>query len=92
MSNIFHDFHKQTEQSVHNEREYSRIMTAAVVNEKFRHLLLSNPGLALKNGYGGEAFCLAVEESDRISAIKASTLAEFARQMNGFPQSTRISA
>ena len=85
MSNIFIDYMHQDESLINNEREYSRIMTAAVVNEKFRKLLLSNPSLALKNGYGGEAFNLAAEESERISSIKATSLAEFARQMNGRP-------
>ncbi len=85
MSNIFIDYMKKDEQIIDNEREYSRIMTAAVVSERFRKLLLSNPRLAIKSGYGGEAFNLATEESERISSIKASSLAEFARQMNSNP-------
>ena len=82
MSNIFYDYHKKDESSIQREREYSRIMTAAVVSERFCKLLLSNPGLAIKNGFNGEAFHLAADESRRISAIRAATLAEFARQMN----------
>jgi hypothetical protein len=82
MSNIFFDYHQQNDTLIQNDREYSRIMTAAVVNEKFRKLLLSNPRLAIKNGYSGEAFHLALEESERISSIQATSLAEFARQMN----------
>jgi hypothetical protein len=85
MSNIFIDYMKQDEQFIDTEREYSRIMTAAVVSERFRKLLLSNPRLAIKSGYGGEAFNLATEESERISSIKATSLAEFARQMNSYP-------
>ncbi|MHB8136182.1 MAG: hypothetical protein ACYDH1_18390, partial [Anaerolineaceae bacterium] len=88
MSNIFIDYMQPSEKTMDNEREYSRIMTAAVVNERFRKLLLSNPSLALKSGYGGEAFNLESEESERISAIKATSLAEFARQMNGCPPRT----
>jgi hypothetical protein len=91
MSNIFSDFHKKDDHT-QKEREYSRIMTAAVINERFRKLLLTNPGLALKSGYGGEAFHLAAEESTRIAAIRASSLAEFARQMNGFSQRSGIAA
>jgi hypothetical protein len=87
MSNIFIDYLQQEEHITNNEREYSRIMTAAVVSERFRKLLLSNPSLAIKSGYGGEAFNLASEESDRISSIKATSLAEFAKQMNGYPHS-----
>ena len=82
MSNIFYDYHQKDETRIQREREYSRIMTAAVISERFRKLLLSNPGLAIKNGFNGEAFHLAVEESRRISAIRAATLADFARQMN----------
>jgi len=82
MSNIFHDYHHHDETILQKEREYSRILTAAVVNEKFRRLLLTNPGMAIKNGFGGEAFHLGAEETRRIAAIRVSTLAEFARQIN----------
>jgi len=82
MSNIFHDYHHHDETILQKEREYSRILTAAVVNEKFRRLLLTNPCMAIKNGFGGEAFHLGAEETRRIAAIHVSTLAEFARQMN----------
>ena len=39
--------------------EYSRILTAAVINLQFRQLLLANPGKAIERGYGGETFSLA---------------------------------
>ncbi len=90
MSNIFIDYRKKEESISNIEREYSRIMTAAVISERFRKLLLSNPQLAIKNGYAGEAFNLEKEESERISSIKASSLAEFAKQMNGRPSQTGI--
>jgi hypothetical protein len=82
MSNIFGDYHRRDEGVLQQEREYSKILTAAVVNEKFRKLLLTNPGLAIRNGFGGEAFHLGSEDTRRISSIRVSTLAEFARQMN----------
>lgn len=91
MSNIFIDYIQPTEQIIDNEREYSRIMTAAVVSERFRKLLLANPSLALRNGFGGEAFNLESKESERISAIKATSLAEFALQMNGRPPRSGMS-
>ena len=90
MSNIFYDYHKRDENLVQREREYSRIMTAAVVSERFRKLLLANPEMAIKSGFNGEAFHLALEESRRISAIKAATLADFARQMNGYQQAAAL--
>jgi hypothetical protein len=85
MTNILVDLGRQTKQIVDNEREFSRILTAAVINGRFRRLLLSNPRMAIQRGYGGETFNLADEESERISGIRAVTLADFASQMKGFP-------
>jgi hypothetical protein len=63
-------------------QEYSRILTAAVINMQFRQLLLANPGKAIEAGYGGEVFTLAREEKKRVAAIRATTLADFATQLN----------
>lgn len=82
MSNIFYDYHRRDEGVIQHEREYSKILSAAVINEKFRKLLLTNPGIAIKKGFGGEAFHLESEDARRISSIRVSSLAEFARQMN----------
>lgn len=90
MSNIFYDYHQKDENRIQREREYSRIMTAAVISERFRKLLLSNPEMAIKSGFNGEAFHLAADESRKISAIRAATLADFARQMNGFQQAAAL--
>jgi hypothetical protein len=84
MSNYFRNFDQHEEFAAPKEREYSRILTAAVVNEKFRKLLLSNPQMALRSGFGGEAFHLAKEEADRLSTIRAVSLADFANQINNF--------
>lgn len=64
-----------------SQLEFSRLMTAAVVNERFRKMLLRNPGLALASGYGGESFHLANEEKDRVASIRATSLADFANQL-----------
>lgn len=82
MSNIFYDYKKSEKTNPLKEQEYSRILTAAVVNEKFRKLLLSNPEMAIRAGFGGEAFHLGVDDTRRLAAIRATTLADFARQMN----------
>ncbi len=65
-----------------SKQEYSRILTAAVINNQFRKLLLSNPAKAIENGYGGEMFSLAREEKRRVAAIRATSLADFASQLN----------
>lgn len=62
-------------------QEYSRILTAAVINVQFRQLLLSNPAKAIESGYGGEMFYLAREEKKRVAAIHATSLADFASQL-----------
>lgn len=67
---------------VRSSQEYSRILTAAVINIQFRQLLLSNPGKAIESGYGGETFALAREEKKRVAEIHATTLADFASQLS----------
>lgn len=64
----------------HN-RELSRLITAAVVNQKFCTLLLTNPAMALATGYNGELFRLATEEQELILSIRATSLADFATQL-----------
>jgi hypothetical protein len=59
----------------------SRLLTAAVVNKRFRHLLLTNPETALASGYNGESFSLANEEKDLVLSIQAISLADFAAQI-----------
>lgn len=64
------------------QQEYSRILTAAVINIQFRQLLLTNPAKAIECGYGGEMFSLAREEKRRVAEIRATSLADFASQLS----------
>jgi hypothetical protein len=64
--------------------EISRLLTAAVVNEGFRKMLLTNPELALSKGYKGETFHLSKEERNRIASIHATSLTDFAAQIPQF--------
>ncbi len=63
--------------------ELSRLLTAATVSKKFRHLLLTNPKQALANGYNGEVFNLDTQDLDRILSIQAFSLHDFAQQLIG---------
>jgi hypothetical protein len=65
--------------------EVSRILTAAVINSHFRQMLLSNPGKAIETGYAGEKFNLGGDEKRKLTAIRASTLADFACQLGRMP-------
>ena len=62
--------------------EYSRILSAAVINSGFRNMLLKDPARAVSGGYSGERFNLSREDRNRLSSIHASSLAEFAAQLS----------
>ena len=62
-------------------QEYSRILSAAVINARFRQALLSNPVQAVTTGYWGEKFQLGSEERKHLASIRANSLAEFATQL-----------
>jgi hypothetical protein len=64
------------------EPEISRILTAAVINSQFRQMLLSNPGQAVETGYAGQQFSLAREDKKCLGSIRATSLADFAFQLN----------
>ena len=61
--------------------ELSRLLAAAVINPEFRHLLLDEPELALKNGFQGEDFLFTEEERELILSIRAASLADLASQL-----------
>jgi hypothetical protein len=56
----------------------SRLITAAVVNQGFCKLLLTNPEKAISTGYNGEIFRLDRSEKELILSIQANSLADFA--------------
>ena len=62
-------------------KELSRLIAAAVVNRQFCNLLLANPAMALATGYNGEVFHLASEEQELVASIRATSLADFAKQL-----------
>ena len=62
--------------------EYSRILSAAVINNRFRQMLLSDPIKAISNGYSGEKFDINNDEKNRLATIQASSLADFAAQLS----------
>jgi len=62
--------------------EYSRLLSAAVINRQFRQMLLNDPIKAISNGYSGEHFDIDSEEKQRLSSIQATSLADFASQLS----------
>ncbi len=70
-----------TQKPVRNQ-ELSRILSAAVVNSHFRSMLLNDPVSAIAGGYSGESFSLGSTEQQKLGAIRASSLADFAAQLS----------
>lgn len=70
--------------------ELSRLIAAAVVNQRFRQTLLTNPANALK-GYGRETFNFTPTERELILSIRATTLEEFAGQVHQLTRKTQES-
>jgi len=64
--------------------EYSRILTAAVINQKFRKMLLKDPDAAVSRGFNGENFNLSSKEKNELSSLKGLSLSDFASQLARF--------
>jgi len=67
----------------HPSANISRLITAAVINQSFRHLLLTNPEKAINTGFNGESFRLERDEKDLVLSIQATSLADFAVKVSG---------
>lgn len=55
------------------------LFAAAVVNRQFREMLLEDPETALQRGYLGERFELSRDERERLTSVRAHSLADLAR-------------
>lgn len=70
-----------TNVNVSDSAEFSRLLSAAIVSEEFRALLLRNPARAIDKGYGSETFKFSPAERARIVSVHASSLPEFAMRI-----------
>lgn len=59
-------------------REVNRLICAAVVSERFRERLLTDPPAALRSGYAGESFSLPPDELALILSHQANSLPQLA--------------
>jgi hypothetical protein len=62
-------------------KNLNRLISAAVVSDRFRRLLLNDPVVALATGYNGEGFDLTPEEYDAVTSLRVSTIRDFAAQL-----------
>lgn len=58
--------------------EMNRLFNAALVDHRFCNLLLTQPGLALTDGYNGEQFHLSFRDRQFILTAKSPSLADLA--------------
>ena len=72
---------EERERKIMNDSVYSRIISAAVINERFCNLLLNDPEQAISSGYSGETFEMNSEDKMILSSIRANNLSEFALQL-----------
>ena len=65
------------------ELEINRLLAAAAVNEKFRKGFLNSETrqATIEGGYQAETFNLTPEEMEKLLAIHADWLPEFAREL-----------
>jgi len=70
--------------------EFSRILTAAVINKRFQRKLLENPIRAIDGGYGSERFHLSNYERSMVAEIRASSIEDFASQLLSPPERISI--
>lgn len=68
-------------ESPRNLTGMSKLFEAAIVNRQFCQLLLSQPEMALRQGYMGNAFDLTFEEQALIISIQARSLPDLAQQV-----------
>jgi hypothetical protein len=61
--------------------ELNRLLSAAVVNQRFCQLLLTEPETALGLGFNGESFALPAHEKSLVLSIQATTLQSFTQQL-----------
>lgn len=69
--------------------EINRLLSAAVINQRFCSLLLSDPLRAIEIGFNGESFSFLPEEKVLLANIKATTLQSFAEQMTTLADAVR---
>jgi hypothetical protein len=62
----------------------NQIVCAALINERFREVLLHHPARAIAAGYGGQSFSLTPEERDMVIGIRAERLEDWAAEIHNW--------
>jgi hypothetical protein len=60
----------------------NRFLAAAAISPRFCASLLSDPGQAIRAGFGGEHFPLSKSAHKHVASVRASTLPDFVRKLD----------
>jgi hypothetical protein len=60
----------------------NRLLAAAAISPRFCTRLLSDPGRAIRVGFGGEHFPLSQPVHKQLISIRATTLPDFVRKLD----------
>jgi hypothetical protein len=71
--------------------ELGRLIHAAIINQRFRQKLLTNPVNSIEDGYCGEKFHFPTEFKERLQSIKAESIESFSLQLMQILNAPRIS-
>jgi hypothetical protein len=63
-------------------KELHRLISAAIVNQRFRCHLLENPLEAVRAGYLGQTFSLTSQECELLASIAASDFTTFSQYIH----------
>lgn len=67
-----------------NHRALNQLVCAALINDRFREVLLRDPALALATGYHGQSFSLTPEEQNMVVGIRVQKLEDFAAHVHAW--------
>jgi hypothetical protein len=81
---IQHPIPSHQVQQAGGQRGLNHLLAAAVVSRQFREMLLQDPEAALQRGYLGEKFELSHEERERLTSVRARSLADLVRTIAVF--------
>lgn len=65
--------------------ELTRLISVAIISQRFRDLLLHDPARALDAGFHGQQFRLTPEQRELVLSIQAVSLTDFAAQLAHIP-------
>lgn len=80
----------KTDPQAGTKAEFGRLIHAAIINTRFRQLLITNPVNTIEKGYLGESFYFPNDVKNQIQNIHAGNLEEFSSQVVQIIETTSV--